>query len=81
MTEKKIKKGVSRRAFLGRAAAVGATFVAGSASAQTNTQSTIDSIINARGRGTWDDQFDAQASRNAEKITSSVPILSPFTVA
>ena len=81
MTEKKIKKAVSRRAFLGNAAAVGATFVAGGASAQTITQSTIDSIINAQGRGTWDDQFDAQASRNAEKITSSVPILSPFTVA
>ncbi|MEM9104136.1 MAG: L,D-transpeptidase family protein [Pseudomonadota bacterium] len=79
MSKKKILKGVSRRAFLGNAAAAGATVFAGGAYAQTLTQSTIDSIINAPRRGTWDDQFDAQASRNAEKINSRVPILSPYT--
>lgn len=79
MSKKKITKDVSRRAFLGKAAAAGATLFATGASAQTLTQSTIENIINAPRRGTWDDQFDAQASRNAEKINSRVPILSPYT--
>ncbi|MEX3008276.1 murein L,D-transpeptidase [Hoeflea sp. TYP-13] len=80
MSKKKISELVSRRAFLGNAAAAGAALVAGGASAQTLTQTTIESIINAPRRGTWDDQFDAQASRNAEKVSSRVPILSAETV-
>lgn len=80
MSKKKISERVSRRAFFGTAAAAGATLVAGGAAAQTLAQSTIENIINAPRRGTWDDQFDAQASRNAERISSSVPILSPETV-
>ncbi|MCP4314647.1 MAG: L,D-transpeptidase family protein [Hyphomicrobiales bacterium] len=80
MSKKKISERVSRRAFLGTAAAAGATLVAGGVSAQTLTQTTIENIINAPRRGTWDDQFDAQASRNAEKISSRVPILSVNTV-
>ncbi|MEM6464313.1 MAG: L,D-transpeptidase family protein [Pseudomonadota bacterium] len=79
MSTKKYPKKVSRRAFLGSAAAAGATVFATGAAAQAVTQTTIQSIINAPRRGTWDDQFDAEASRSAERINSSVPILSPYT--
>lgn len=64
---------------MGSAAAAGATVFATGAAAQAVTQTTIQSIINAPRRGTWDDQFDAEASRSAERINSSVPILSPYT--
>ena len=80
MSKKKYSEPVSRRAFLGSAAAAGAAMVTGAASAQTLTQTTIENIINAPRRGTWDDQFDAQASRNAEKVNSRVPVLSADTV-
>lgn len=80
MSKKKYSEPVSRRAFLGSAAAAGAAVFTGAASAQTLTQTTIENIINAPRRGTWDDQFDAQASRNAEKVNSRVPVLSADTV-
>ena len=80
MSTRKIANPISRRSFLGSAAAVGASVVAGSAAAQALAQTTVESIINAPRRGAWDDQFDAQASRNAVKVKSSVPIFSPETV-
>ncbi|MCV3738198.1 L,D-transpeptidase family protein [Rhizobium sp. TRM96647] len=63
----------SRRAFLRSAATVGAAAVAGSAAAQT----AIDDILNATGRGNWDDQFDAKASRTATAVVSNNPIFGP----
>ncbi|MCY6381246.1 L,D-transpeptidase family protein [Hoeflea prorocentri] len=80
MPKKTFGKSVSRRAFVRGALASGAAVAAGAASAQTLTQTTIENIINAPRRGTWDDQFDAQASRSAERVNSSVPILSTDTV-
>jgi len=77
---KKTSRRISRRAFLGSVAGAGAGLVATGASAQTITQTTIESIINSPRRGSWDDQFDAQASRNAERVSSKVPMLSPETV-
>lgn len=63
----------SRRAFLRSAASVGAAAVAGTAAAQT----AIDDILNATGRGNWDDQFDAKASRTATAVVSNNPIFGP----
>ncbi|MDF1635502.1 L,D-transpeptidase family protein [Mycoplana sp. MJR14] len=63
----------SRRAFLRTAASAGAAAVAGSAAAQT----AIDDILNANGRGNWDDQFDAKASRTATAVVSNNPIFGP----
>ncbi|MCR9139198.1 MAG: L,D-transpeptidase family protein [Alphaproteobacteria bacterium] len=80
MSMNRTNKRISRRAFLGSVAGAGAGLVATGASAQTITQTTIESIINSPRRGSWDDQFDAQASRNAEKVSSKVPMLSPETV-
>lgn len=71
---------ISRRAFLGSVAAAGAGLVTSGAAAQKLTQTTIENIINSPRRGSWDDQFDAQASRNAERVSSRVPILSTDTV-
>ncbi len=79
---KKSKSGIlSRRAFIGSAAAAGALVAGSSAVAQSLTQTTIENIINSPKRGSWDDQFDAQASRNAVKVSSRVPVLSLETVA
>lgn len=50
------------------------------ATAQTLSQSAIQSIINAPQRGSWDDQFDAQGSRGGQEVSSRVPMLSPETV-
>ena len=80
MSMKKMNKSISRRAFLDGATAFGASVAAGGAAAQNLAQTTIESIINAPRRGSWDDQFDAQASRTAVKVNSSVPIFSPETV-
>jgi L,D-transpeptidase YcbB len=63
---------VSRRALLRGAALVGASAIAGQAIAQ----SAIDEVINARSRGNWDDQFDAQTSRATAVVTSNTPLLS-----
>ena len=64
--------------FLGTVA--GAGLASTGAAAQAVTQTTIESIINSPQRGSWDDQFDAQASRNAERVNSKTPIFSPETV-
>jgi murein L,D-transpeptidase YcbB/YkuD len=70
-------KTVSRRAFMGGAATVGAVAFAGAASAQT----VIDSIINAPRRGYWDDQFDARGTAAVRQVNSNVPTLSAETMA
>ena len=65
---------------MGGALAAGVGVSHSAMAAQSITQTTLDSIINAPRRGSWDDQFDAPASRNAERVQSSVPILSPETM-
>ncbi len=67
----------SRRSFLRSAAAVGAAAWAGGASAQD----ALLEIINAPRRGTWDDQFDAKASRSTAAVSSNTPIFSMETIA
>jgi L,D-transpeptidase YcbB len=68
----------SRRSFLRSAATVGAAAIAAPAFAQ----SALDDLINAPGRGKWDDQFDAKAaSRTAAAAVSNTPILSPQSIA
>ncbi|OJF95148.1 L,D-transpeptidase family protein [Pararhizobium antarcticum] len=67
----------SRRAFLRSAATIGAAAIAGNAMAQT----ALDEIINAPRRGTWDDQFDAKASRSATAVVSNNPIFGMDTLA
>jgi murein L,D-transpeptidase YcbB/YkuD len=67
----------SRRSFLRSAATVGAAAIAAPAFAQ----SALDDLINAPGRGKWDDQFDAKAaSRTAAAAVSNTPILSPQSI-
>ena len=69
---------LSRRRFIGRAAALAATTVAaGPALAQT----AIEDIINSPRRGTWDDQFDAKSSRSVAATATRHPIASADTIA
>ena len=68
---------LSRRGFLGSVAAFGAATWAGGALAQD----ALDDIINAPRRGTWDDQFDAKASRSATAVVSNTPIFGMDTLA
>jgi murein L,D-transpeptidase YcbB/YkuD len=70
MSGKNLNKTLSRRKFMGAAAALGATAAAGPALAQV----AIEDIIQAPRRGNWDDQFDARASRTAAAILSNNPI-------
>lgn len=49
--------------------------LAGKASAQN----VIDQIINSPRRGSWGDQFDAQATQGG-KVSSNQPVLSPATI-
>ena len=65
----------SRRAFLKGAGAAGAL---AAASGQAAAQATIEEILQAPGRGSWDDQFDAAGARTSD-VTTRVPILSPMT--
>ncbi|AYD00487.1 L,D-transpeptidase family protein [Neorhizobium sp. NCHU2750] len=65
----------SRRSLLRTALSAGVAAVAAPALAQQ--QSPIDSLINAPGRGSWDDQFDARGSRAAVGVISNNPILGP----
>ncbi|MDI6027658.1 L,D-transpeptidase family protein [Corticibacterium sp. UT-5YL-CI-8] len=65
----------SRRNFLYGATAVGASLVAGRASAQD----AISEVLGAKRRGNWDDQFDARASQGG-KVATTLPIFSPQTV-
>jgi murein L,D-transpeptidase YcbB/YkuD len=67
----------SRRSFLRSAAALGAATWAGGALAQD----ALDEIINAPRRGSWDDQFDAKASRSATAVVSNNPIFGIDTLA
>jgi murein L,D-transpeptidase YcbB/YkuD len=69
---------LSRRLFIGRAAALAATtVVTGPALAQT----AIEDIINSPRRGTWDDQFDAKSSRSVAATATRHPIASADTIA
>jgi L,D-transpeptidase YcbB len=69
---------LSRRRFIGRAAALAAaTVAAGPALAQT----AIEDIINAPRRGSWDDQFDAKSSRSVAETATRHPIASADTIA
>ncbi|MEM5494129.1 L,D-transpeptidase family protein [Hoeflea sp. AS16] len=69
---------LSRRRFIGRAAALAAaTVTAGPALAQT----AIEDIINSPRRGSWDDQFDAKSSRSVAETTTRHPIASADTIA
>ena len=63
----------SRRLFLRSAAGFGAAAFAAPAMAQT----ALDDIINSPRRGSWDDQFDAKASRTATAVVSNNPIFGP----
>src|SRR5262245_43356916 len=77
MSKKNGIEALSRRAFLRSAATVGAAALAAPAFAQ----SALDDLINAPGRGKWDDQFDAKAaSRTAASAVSNTPILGPNSV-
>ena len=40
-------------------------------------QTALDDIINSPRRGSWDDQFDAKASRTATAVVSNNPIFGP----
>ncbi|MCA1403211.1 murein L,D-transpeptidase [Ensifer sp. IC3342] len=66
----------SRRAFLRSAATFGAAAWAGAASAQD----ALNEIINSPRRGSWDDQFDAKASRTATAVLSNTPVFGPETI-
>lgn len=66
----------SRRRFLRTAISAGLASVAMPVFAQT----AFDDVINAPRRGTWDDQFDANASRSAAGVKSNNPILGPEAV-
>ncbi|MCZ4287898.1 L,D-transpeptidase family protein [Hoeflea alexandrii] len=69
---------LSRRRFIGRAAALAAaTVAAGPALAQT----AIEDIINSPRRGSWDDQFDAKSSRSVAETATRHPIASADTIA
>ena len=69
---------LSRRRFIGRAAALAAaTVVSGPALAQ----SAIEDIINSPRRGSWDDQFDAKSSRSVAETATRHPIASADTIA
>ena len=69
---------LSRRRFIGRAAALAAATVAsGPALAQT----AIEDIINSPRRGSWDDQFDAKSSRSVAETATRHPIASADTIA
>ena len=68
---------IARRAILKGAAATG--LIVG-LTAPSFAQSTIEQIINAPGRGNWDDQFDAQASRTVSETVANFPIISEQTL-
>ncbi|MBO6918504.1 MAG: L,D-transpeptidase family protein [Rhizobiaceae bacterium] len=73
----KAQSQIARRAILKGAAATG--LIAG-LTAPSFAQSTIEQIINAPGRGNWDDQFDAQASRTVSETVANFPIISEQTL-
>ena len=67
----------SRRSFLTGAGALAAAAISQTAAAQT----AIDDILSSNQRGSWDDQFDARASSQAQRVVSTAPIFSVETVA
>ncbi len=67
----------SRRAFLRTAAFGGLGVFALPAFADD----TLESVINAPRRGSWDDQFDAKAISSASAVASNNPIFGPDAVA
>ena len=73
----KTQSRIARRAILKGAAATG--LIAG-LTAPSFAQSTIEQIISAPGRGNWDDQFDAQASRTVSETVGNFPIISEQTL-
>lgn len=73
----KTQSRIARRAILKGAAATG--LIAG-LTAPSFAQSTIEQIIRAPGRGNWDDQFDAQASRTVSETVGNFPIISVQTL-
>ena len=66
----------TRRNFLSGATAVGASLVAGAASAQD----LMSDVLSFKKRGNWDDQFDAEVTGGAGKVSTTVPIFSAQTV-
>jgi L,D-transpeptidase YcbB len=72
MSKKSESEFLSRRAVLRSAVSLGAVSLAAPALAQ----SALQDIISAPQRGTWDDQFDANASsRSAVNVMSNNPVL------
>jgi L,D-transpeptidase YcbB len=67
--------GFGRRAFIG---GLGAALLASGVSASF-AQDVIGDVLKAPKRGSWDDQFDAQASKKKTKVGSTLPIFSPQT--
>jgi L,D-transpeptidase YcbB len=72
MSKKSESEFLSRRAVLRSAVSLGAVSLA----APVLAQSALQDIISAPQRGTWDDQFDANASsRSAVNVMSNNPVL------
>ena len=71
----------SRRAFLAGVSVFAATMAVSHAFAQDKTGSidAVGDVLKSKGRGNWDDQFDAQASQGG-KVASYQPIFSPQTI-
>ncbi|MCC0033821.1 MAG: L,D-transpeptidase family protein [Hoeflea sp.] len=69
---------LSRRRFIGRAAALAAATVA---SGPVLAQTAVEDIINSPRRGSWDDQFDAKSSRSVAETATRHPIASADTIA
>lgn len=69
-----MKTVLDRRSFVTALGATAATLVAGGA----NAQDTLESLLSSPKRGKWDDQFNAQPSK--QKVSSTRPIFSPETV-
>lgn len=70
-------KTIARRALLKSVATGG---VIAGLTGTSLAQTTIEDIIKAPGRGNWDDQFDAQASRTVSETVANFPIMSEQTI-
>lgn len=67
----------TRRSFIKDAVA---TSVCAGLAGPALAESTINNVINAPGRGTWDDQFDATTFRKAGQSLANFPIVSAQTI-
>jgi murein L,D-transpeptidase YcbB/YkuD len=74
---KKSNKSIARRTLLKSVATGG---VIAGLTGTSLAQTTIEDIIKAPGRGNWDDQFDAQASRTVSETVANFPIMSEQTI-